>query len=401
MSFVNLANMSFSRNHGQVDKIDEPSTQFISKRINECKDHMQQIRTRVDELQEQWKHLCEDYQCMSFAKTLDKGLKESVQKAIDDLRMEYNDTKATLDFYKALKNKTLLEAYIRLSADDMFDPSSISLKGIASKAQKEEDDRKEQEELNKKREQLKQVNLPILASAYEELVQDGDIEKALDTLFDALVPSSGKSDTVAGELIRAIVKIIYRDFNDGDLFYTGYGIESSCGNAASFLMQYEDDMWYDDFDEIRDSRLEDDSYTDAIYAIAKKIIEYIYDNNYLVYEPNTKYDYLKYDTRELEANQPNYDYNIGTPDEIVWHVDQGHIDYSDVEQQIQDWFEGVYYHGEVCVNDHDIYFSYLSRDQLEDIEAHLWSNIESYIEDLANEFGDSYSSEEEDSYDEE
>ena len=400
MSFVNLANMSFSRNSKQVDKIDGPSTQFISKRINECMTRMQEIRIRVDELQDNWKSLCEEYSCMSFAKTLDSGVKESLQKAIDDLRMEYNDTKATLDFYKALKNKTLLEADIRISNDDMFDPSSISLRDIAKKAQKDEDDRKEQEELNKKREILKEKNLPILARAYEEMVEDGDVEKALNTLFDALVPSSGKSDTIAGELIRAIVKIIYRDFNDGDMFYTGYGIESSCGNAASFLMQYENDMWYDDFDDIRDRQLEDDEYTNAIYAIAKNIIEYIYENRYLVYEPNTKYDYLKYDTKELEANQPNYDYTIGTPDDIVWHIDQGHIDYSDVEQQIQDWFDSLYYHGEVNVNDYDIDFSYLTRDQLEEIEAHLWSNIESYIEDLNNEFGDS-SSYEEDSYDEE
>jgi hypothetical protein len=77
---------------------------------------------------------------MSFAKTLDKSVKESVQKAIDDLRMEYNDTKATLDFYKQLNNKTLLEADVRIPSDMLFNPDEgqFSLKSIAKKADDEE-----------------------------------------------------------------------------------------------------------------------------------------------------------------------------------------------------------------------------------------------------------------------
>ena len=64
---------------------------------------------------------------------------------------------------------------------------------------------------------------------------EGPLGKRNDVLFDKLVPSSGDSETVEGELIRAINRIIYRFYNDGDFFYKGYGIETA-GGAHSFLI---------------------------------------------------------------------------------------------------------------------------------------------------------------------
>ena len=71
----------------------------------------------------------------------------------------------------------------------------------------------------------------------ENLIKEfigGPLGKRNDVLFDKLVPGSGDSETVEGELIRAINRIIYRWFNDGDYFYQGYGIETA-GGAHSFL----------------------------------------------------------------------------------------------------------------------------------------------------------------------
>ena len=42
-------------------------------------------------------------------------------------------------------------------------------------------------------------------------------------IFDTLVAPQGKSETVEGELVRAISRIGYRYNNDGDYFYKGYG----------------------------------------------------------------------------------------------------------------------------------------------------------------------------------
>lgn len=45
-------------------------------------------------------------------------------------------------------------------------------------------------------------------------------------LFEALVPDSGAAETVAGEIIRAVSRIEYRFWNDGDKAGVGYGKET-------------------------------------------------------------------------------------------------------------------------------------------------------------------------------
>ena len=63
----------------------------------------------------------------------------------------------------------------------------------------------------------------------------GELEKRNEALYDKLVPGSGAADTVEGEMLRAINRIIYRYYNDGDYYYEGYGIETA-GPAHSFLV---------------------------------------------------------------------------------------------------------------------------------------------------------------------
>ena len=46
----------------------------------------------------------------------------------------------------------------------------------------------------------------------------GEYQDAYGDLYDQLVPKQGKADTVEGELLRAVGKIIYRHGNDGDNF---------------------------------------------------------------------------------------------------------------------------------------------------------------------------------------
>lgn len=60
-------------------------------------------------------------------------------------------------------------------------------------------------------------------------------EERINNLFEELVPASGKADSLAGELIRAMSRIAYRFYNDGDQVGIGYGKET-CNPAARFLM---------------------------------------------------------------------------------------------------------------------------------------------------------------------
>lgn len=68
-----------------------------------------------------------------------------------------------------------------------------------------------------------------------ELDADGYVDnKDYDALYKKLVPASGPAETVEGEMLRAISKIVYRYFNDGDFYFKGYGKETA-GSAHKYL----------------------------------------------------------------------------------------------------------------------------------------------------------------------
>lgn len=62
-----------------------------------------------------------------------------------------------------------------------------------------------------------------------------ELEDRNNPLYDKLVAGMGKSETVEGEMLRAINRIAYRYYNDGDEYMTGYGTETA-GPAHSFLV---------------------------------------------------------------------------------------------------------------------------------------------------------------------
>lgn len=58
-------------------------------------------------------------------------------------------------------------------------------------------------------------------------------EERINKLFEKLVPASGKAESLAGELIRAMSRIAYRFYNDGDQVGMGYGKETCTLPPAS------------------------------------------------------------------------------------------------------------------------------------------------------------------------
>lgn len=60
-------------------------------------------------------------------------------------------------------------------------------------------------------------------------------EKMINELFDELVPASGRADTVAGEIVRAVTRLGYRWWNDGDMIGADYGKET-CNPSARYLL---------------------------------------------------------------------------------------------------------------------------------------------------------------------
>ena len=159
----------------------------------------------------------------------------------------------------------------------------------------------------------------------ENLIKEfigGATEERISDLFDKLVPGSGNADTVEGEIIRALNRIIYRWGNDGDLFWSGYGAETA-GPAMEFLTDapgipseirakfkaWEDDNFGKDYDK---KELED------LAQIALQYVE------------------MKVRKDELTKNEDDL-FNYG--DKYIQHV-------RDMEDEEDEWDDYSYYDDE-------------------------------------------------------
>jgi len=107
--------------------------------------------------------------------------------------------------------------------------------------------------------------------------------KELDKLFDELVPEIGKADTKAGEIVRAMTRLAYRWYNDGDKLGDGYGTKT-CNPAGRFLC--------DKLPEIEDTLWKlygipgDERYEQGLLEVQNYVIDYINANPQLKAEAN-------------------------------------------------------------------------------------------------------------------
>jgi hypothetical protein len=66
---------------------------------------------------------------------------------------------------------------------------------------------------------------------------ESDFNKQYVRISEKYVPLVGSSETVYGEIIRAIDTIVYRFYNDGDVFHLGSGVESVFPSVEHLLNQ--------------------------------------------------------------------------------------------------------------------------------------------------------------------
>jgi len=126
-------------------------------------------------------------------------------------------------------------------------------------------------------------------------------ETRISELFDELVPMEGKADTVAGEIVRAVNRIAYRNSNDGDRIGVGYGKET-CNAPARYLQTVGNvtmrnlisDMWG-----MWSERL----YDAAVETLIAVTVKYIDDHPELKTTAN---------------DQDMWDYRIPSEDEDCW-----------------------------------------------------------------------------------
>ena len=225
-----------------------------------------------------------------------------------------------------------------------------------------------------------------------------EADSPIETAFELLVPGSGKADTVAGELVRAMMRILYRDYNDGDVFYEGYGIET-CADAVAFLCDKLSDIAIEDkFEDIAWRTLKDDAYTRMLQAISNEVIDYILNNPELLIKKNTEdmFDYNGEQFIKEREWEPSYDYDCDLPDSVIAHIEKGNISTSDIEWELEDC-DNLRDAERIDVSDNYVSIYGLKIDDYEMLEEHLYD----WLEDYGQQLNDEYGNPEEDQEDEE
>jgi len=172
---------------------------------------------------------------------------------------------------------------------------------------------------------------------------EGELEKRNEALYDVLVPGSGKTGTVEGEMLRAINRIVYRWWNDGDKFYEGYGAETA-GPAHSFLVNSSNPLnntLASIFDKAVTSSNQGDGVYERIVELAlTEILNYIEskEGNYT----KSGEDMFDYDSEyEDEEDYGSFDDYDNDEDDDYYSVD----DYDDEDEEDQ------YDHMEESINE--------------------------------------------------
>ena len=197
MSLINIINNSFNKFPNEEIK-ENLTEKELDALILENTNKLISIKTKYDEVKNNWKALREDIESLSMYDRINCGenIKEQFQKAIDDLKLDYRDTKATLDTYKAQKNKLLLE-----------------------------DDRSEDPIIDESEEIIEHL---------QDIIDTSDIYEVFKYLYNKLVPKSGPANTVAGEIIRALMAIMNGVLRNNQVFYDGEG-KDKFGSAFYYL----------------------------------------------------------------------------------------------------------------------------------------------------------------------
>lgn len=125
----------------------------------------------------------------------------------------------------------------------------------------------------------------------------------IDELFDRLVPDSGKADTVAGEIVRAVSRIGFRWNNDGDQIGVGYGRET-CNPAARYLIAKADDKVADIIYDMWGGNMTDSEYDECLQELCAAVLNYLDRSPELEAIPNAE-DMFNY--RDKYEDVDNYD----------------------------------------------------------------------------------------------
>lgn len=135
-------------------------------------------------------------------------------------------------------------------------------------------------------------------SDYNTHPQHQQVDDSLHILFEKYVPMSGKCDTVGGEMVRAISRIIYRWYNDGDIAGVGYGRETVNPSVRYLNAKMNHfDVNLKIITNVEQGWNNTDVYDYSLYEDALKVLKVLDEHPDLFEQPNTEdmYDYATSD----------------------------------------------------------------------------------------------------------
>lgn len=173
-------------------------------------------------------------------------------------------------------------------------------------------------------------------SELEDLQEENDPKKLNKELFYLCVPESGKAETLGGEIVRALNRLVYRAYNDGDRFYLDYELDdSSCAGAVVFILNVLP-RFKNDFQNIAGSYNDTiGSYANKLEKLTFKIEKYLLNSaDGLFSEGNTK-NYYDYKGKELEdiLELPTLNIDLILPKQIIIADKENLLD----DETLKDW----------------------------------------------------------------
>ena len=283
------------------------------------------------------------------------------------------------DEYDKDYEENLLEATYDLDDEYLDDEDLRTLQAVQAKiAQRKQRRDQEIADLAKKDEMIK--NGPTVKKVIEIIRSNISIDDKIQKLFNELVPNEGNAKSTAGELIRAMMKLLYRAYNSGDVFYEGYGIET-CGSAVTFIVDKFENL-YDQFERIAVRGLTDEEYTQALYDISRKLLRKIEGEPFLIID-NVNEDMHDWDDSVAREFEPKYEESYEIPLRIQEHIEVGNI--GDIESELEYWeeFKGV----NISIQNNTVYFENMTEYQYNEIDRNWFRWMDSWADDLDEEFG--------------
>ena len=152
------------------------------------------------------------------------------------------------------------------------------------------------------------LDFPLINHGYLNEFVGKELEARNEPLYNKLVPGQGDAETVEGEILRAMNRIAYRYYNDGDKYFQGYGTETA-GPAHSFLVNANHPLKSAMIKIFGDGTNYEQTIKDALDII----LDYI-ESRQGKYTKNTLGGIFNYEP-EFEDDEEDYEYDYDDEDE--------------------------------------------------------------------------------------